>query len=204
MEPPSIIYQRVGIYRAVMNVLYGGKYKQRFKPVIDELSDLPMGSRVLELCFGDILIAAACKKAGYSWVGFDINTKFIEHAKKFGFDARYGDVLTLPALPKADVCIMLGSFYHFHKHPVDILGKMLDAAPAILFSEPVLNLSSQKGWLGFIAKRAGNAGNGDEAFRYNKHSFLNVLEDASKVLNFSIEEIGEFKKDIIIKIRRHE
>lgn len=203
MAPPSIIYQRVGIYRAVMNVLYGGKYKQRFQPVISELANLPKESKVLELCFGDIFIAAACQKAGHSWLGLDLNTRFIQHAKELGFDARYGNLLTLPSLPRADICIMLGSFYHFHKHPIEILGKMVDAAPVILFSEPVLNLSSQKGWLGFIAKRVGNAGNGDEAFRYNKQSFLKVLTDASQDLKFSIEEIGEFKKDIIIKIKRH-
>jgi hypothetical protein len=204
MEPRSIIYQRVGIYRAVMNVLYGGKYKQRFEPVISELANLPKESKVLELCFGDTFIAAACQKAGHSWLGLDLNTRFIQHAKSLGFDARYGNLLTLPSLPRADVCIMLGSFYHFHKYAIEILRKMIDAAPVIIFSEPVLNLSSQKGLLGFIAKRAGNAGNGDEAFRYNKQSFMKVLEDASQDLKFSIEEIAEFKKDIIIKIKRHE
>lgn len=204
MAGQSIIYRHLAIYRAVMTILYGGKYKQRFQPIVNEVQKLPPHSKVLELCFGDTFIAAACKKAGYSWSGLDVNSEFVRQAQKLGFDAQFGDMLKLSTLPKADLCVMMGSFYHFHKQATEILVKMLEAAPVILFSEPVSNLSSKKGLLGFIAKRAANAGNGDEAFRYNRDTFLKLLNDASQSLKFKIEEITQSNRDIIIKIQRYE
>lgn len=203
MAGPSIIYRHLAIYRAVMTVLYGGKYKLRFQPIINEVQRLPPQSRVLELCFGDIFIAAACKKAGHSWLGQDINAEFVRQAQNLGYNAQYGDLLKASALPKADLCIMMGSFYHFHKHEIEVLAKMLDAAPIILFSEPVSNLSSKKGLLGFIARRAANAGNGEESFRYNRETFLTFLNDASKQLKFSFEEVAHLNRDLIIKIQKY-
>lgn len=98
---------------------------------------------------------------------------------------------------------MMGSFYHFHNQAIEILTKMLDAAPVIMFSEPVSNLSSKKGLLGFVARRAANAGNGVESFRYNRETFLELLTGASKQLEFSVEEITQSNRDLIIKIQKY-
>jgi ubiquinone/menaquinone biosynthesis C-methylase UbiE len=65
-----------------MNVLYLGKYKQRFAPIIDQIKMLPENSKILELCFGDIVIADHCKKNRLEWIGMDINESFVRQAQK--------------------------------------------------------------------------------------------------------------------------
>jgi hypothetical protein len=187
-----------------MNVLYGGKYKDRFQPVTTEIAKLPLSSIVLELCFGDTHVASFCKQKGYRWIGFDINSHFIFQAQKHGFNAQYGDVLTIQTLPKADVCVMIGSFYHFHRNADSILSKMVQAAPLIIFSEPVSNLSSKKGILGFIARRAANAGHGEEGFRYTRETFLKFITEARERLKFTVLETNQSNRDLIIKIKRYE
>lgn len=186
-----------------MNFLYTGGYRQRFNEVINQLKDLPPNSKILELCFGDTHIASFCRKHGYGWKGLDLNRHFVNHAKVLGFDAAEADLMTCEVLPQADVCIMIGSFYHFHSHASLILHKMLVAAKVIILSEPVSNLSSSPGILGFFAKRAGNAGKGDEIFRYDTSSFMNMLKENSMLLNFKITSSGRFKKDLIIKLEKN-
>ena len=78
----SIIYQHILLYRFFMDILYVGKYKQRFIPIINQIKLLPVNSQILELCFGDIAIADFCKKNRYNWIGLDINKSFVEHAQK--------------------------------------------------------------------------------------------------------------------------
>ena len=70
---------------------------------------LPHGSRVLELCFGDVYLAAFCKKAGYHWTGLDINSNFVMAAKNMGFDAKQEDLVRAEVFPRADICTMLRS-----------------------------------------------------------------------------------------------
>src|SRR5688572_15763466 len=136
-----------------MNVLYAGGYKERFNRVIEQIRDLPPNSQILELCFGDTYIADHCKRNGHHWRGIDLNNHFVEQAKKLGYDAHVEDLTISKELPKADVCIMIGSLYHFYPNTPSILSKMLNAADTIIISEPVSNLSSRKGIIGFFAGR---------------------------------------------------
>jgi hypothetical protein len=203
MPGPGLIYRHINIYRAVMNALYLGQYKKRFIPVIDQIRSLHDNAKVLELCFGDTYIAAHCKKAGVHWIGFDLNARFVRYAQKAGFDARQADLASAFELPGADVCIMMGSLYHFHGHTEHILRKMLNAAPTVILSEPVKNLSSGKGFLGALAKRSANAGKGDERFRYNAESFLAELEHHRKILKYQIHTPIDFGKDLIVKLTKN-
>jgi hypothetical protein len=187
-----------------MNLLYLGKYKQRFKAVIQQLSAFRPGSVVLELCFGDIYVAEFCRNNGFQWHGLDVNDHFIKQAQRRGFDAQKADLQSLEVYPRADVCVMMGSLYHFHPHTSGVLKKMLQASDIVVISEPVLNLSSEKGLIGFFAKRAANAGKGHETFRYNARSFLTMLESNSHELSYTINTIEYQGKDIIVKLTKNE
>lgn len=195
----SIIYKHIYIYRIVMNILYGGNYKKRFKKIIALLGR--DDRNILELCFGDIYIAKYCKKTGRKWVGLDVNRGFVERAQKKGFDARHADISKLDKLPQADVCIIAGSLYHFHKDLSRIISIMLESAPKIIISEPIRNLSSIPGVIGKIAKRSANAGQGYEEFRYDEYSFIDTLEHFSRKYNF-LYNIADNDKDMIIMIER--
>jgi hypothetical protein len=199
MGTQSFIYRHLVIYRFIMNILYGGRYKERFYQVIEQIKDLPANSQILELCFGDTYIADYCKKNGHRWKGIDLNKYFVSKAQNLGYDALYGDLVTCQKLPKANVCIMVGSLYHFHPNTFSMLSKMLEAADTIIISEPVSNLSSRKGVIGFFAKRAASVGKGHETFRYDAASFTAMIGECSALLNYRIASTRAYGKDLIIK-----
>ena len=183
-----------------MNFLYFGRYKKRFAPVIDQIKDLPVNSRILELCFGDTYIAEYCKLTGFKWTGIDLNESFVAHARKSGYEAHFGDLTMVESLPMSDVCIMMGSLYHFHLQAPSMLMKMLKTSNALIVSEPVLNLSSSKGLAGFLAKRAASVGKGNEVFRYNRSSLMAMLEENADPLNYHIASVKDHGKDLVIKL----
>jgi hypothetical protein len=199
----SLIYRNIHVYRFLMNVLYFGRYKKRLIPIIEQLRDLPPDSKILELCFGDIYLAEYCKKSGLKWIGFDLNDRFVAYASKAGYDARKADLIEIPALPNADVCIMMGSFYHFHQRANIILRKMLASAPLVILSEPVKNLSSSKSLLGFFAQRAANTGKGNEKFRYTASSLLATIQENRHTLGYRVIRKVDFGKDLILTIAKN-
>jgi hypothetical protein len=203
MKKTSLVYRHISIYRFIMNILYLGKYRSRFAPVIDLIRGLPRGTRILELCFGDTVIAAFCKNEGYFWKGLDINQHFVSEAIRLGYDAETADLMQRATFQQAEVCVMTGSFYHFFPQGKTMLKKMLDAAPLVVLSEPVINLSSAKGLLGFLARKSANAGKGNEEFRYNKNTLLAELRKSCETMNAEIVSVHDCGKDLIVKIKKN-
>jgi len=195
---PSIVYRNIFLYRLILWILYGGKYKKRFAAVIDMIS--PEDQTVTELCFGDIYIADWCKQSGRRWVGYDINSSFIDFAVNHGYDARFANLDSVEDLPASDVCVIIGSLYHFANKLEKLVSLMLRYSPKIIISEPVINLSSQGGIIGALARRSANAGFGDVPYRYNKQSLLASMDDLSKKLGFKYRVVAELERDIILVI----
>lgn len=194
----SLIYRNIWIYRLVMNVLYLGRYRQRFRDVIGELG--PADRHIVELCFGDIFIAAFCKKSGRNWVGYDINDAFVKHALKQGYNAVSANVLTMESLPRADVLIFAGSLYHFNENRHKIWELMTSCATRIILSEPVKNITSMKNIMGRIGARASTVRNGAEAFRYDRDSLIQMLDYFQEKHKFTYKIVSE-KKDMLITIK---
>jgi hypothetical protein len=200
MGKRSLVYRNIFIYRLVMNVLYCGKYRRRFDRVISHIKKFPPGSRVLELCFGDTYVANFCKENGYEWTGLDINRDFVQGARKKGFDAHVCDLTTVTTLPTAAACVIVGSLYHFSSQSMNILPIMFNAANTVIISEPVINLSSRTDLIGWVARKAANAGRGHERFRFNKASLVSMLEENSAYLGFRIEDVQDYGRDLIVKL----
>lgn len=186
-----------------MQLLYLGRYKHRFAVVIDQLKAIPPGSQILELCFGDIYIAEYCKSMALSWRGFDINGLFVRAARRKGFDAGIADLDNLASFPEADVIIMMGSLYHFHPDEGAMLEKMFRSAHTVIISEPVSNLSTAGGLIGYIAKRAANAGKGNEVYRFQTSTFMAFLEEKRHQIGYRITSVNHLGKDIIVKLEKN-
>jgi hypothetical protein len=198
----SLIYRNIWIYRLIMNVLYLGRYRQRFQDITNELG--PRDNNIIELCFGDIYIATYCKESARDWVGYDINDVFVNHALKHGHNAVSMDILSLEKLPRADVLIFAGSLYHFHENMHKIWQLMTSSASKIILSEPVKNITSIKNCVGKIGARASTVRNGAEAFRFDRDSLIEMLDYFKETYNFTYEILSE-KKDILIIINeRHQ
>ena len=203
MRNASFIYRNLFIYRLVMNMLYSGGYRKRFnkiKILLETFKPLV----VLELCFGDTYLASYCRKNHIQWKGIDINSVFVNSAIRKGYDARQADLVSLTTLPKADVCIMCGSLYHFNGNVQRLLQLILSSAPLFIISEPVKNLAAAKGIIGKIAQMLSNAGKGKESFRYDETSLIQMLNRECKILFFTYEIVGYFKKDILIAIKKND
>lgn len=204
MAKQSFIYRHIYIYRFIMNILYLGRYKQRFKPIIEEVKKLPKDSTVLELCFADTWIAEYCRNAGYSWKGIDINEHFVKKALNAGFDARLGDLAALESFQKSDLCIMVGSLYHFHPNTEALLSKMFQSANSIIISEPISNLSAAGGIVGYFAKKSADAGKGHEEFRYTESTLLALLNSYCEKFNCKIVSLHHLGKDLMVKLTKNE
>ena len=124
---------------------------------------------------------------------------FIKNAKKKGLNAILADISQIERFPKADICIISGSLYHFIHEINLLLRKMLDASPKIIISEPIENLSSQKNIIGVISKILTNAGKGHENFRFDKNSIIEILNKYSDSHQFSYKIVSS-KRDILIEI----
>ena len=182
-----------------MNILYSGKYKNRFTDVIS-LIEKNGSKSVVELCFGDIYIARYCKANDIKWIGYDISEYFVLTAKKNGFNAIKKDILKLNVYDPADTCVMVGSLYHFHDQVELLLSALLKNYKHIIISEPIKNLTNSNSFFKFISNKLTNAGKGTEAFRYNENTFIKEFNSFSKKLNFKYNVIKK-NRDILIEIK---
>ena len=181
-----------------MSLLYKGNYYKRFEPIFKQIS----GKKVTEICFGDTIIAEYCKKEAIDWKGIDINAVFVTNALKKGLSAERNDILSIAKLPEADTCIICGSLYHFNISLESLFTKMLESAPLIIISEPVLNLSNTKGIIGKLAKASANVEGKKQAFRFTEKTLLAALEELKEKLHFEYKVVDRFDKDLIIVIKK--
>jgi hypothetical protein len=181
-----------------MELLYVGRYRARFFPVCR----LIKGSKVTELCFGDTLIARYCQQKNIQWHGIDINANFVRHAEAKGYSATQQDIRRTDSFPVADTCIISGSLYHFHGELEELFGKMLAAAPYLIISEPVINLSSGKGLIGKLAKGSADIEGEEFSFRFTEEALLNEIKELSVKMNFRFTLREHFSKDLIFTIEK--
>lgn len=197
----SLVYKNIHLYRLIMNLIYTGSYAKRFKTITAVLSQKKPSS-VLELCFGDTYIAEYCKSHNIKWQGIDINEGFVNNALVKGFNAIQGDLLGTN-FDKADMVLISGSLYHFAPgHVEELFEKVFKITSMFLISEPVKNLSSDGGLIGFIAKRSANAGKGNEHFRYTEETLMKDLNTFSVKFNYGIQKMGFMKKDMVVLLTK--
>ena len=193
----SIIYRNIRLYRLVMGFLYRGGYGARFMRVAGLIGEADR--TVLELCFGDVAIAEHCRQSGRTWVGLDMSDEFVAHAVKLGFDARKQDVLRTEAFPVCDVCVMMGSLYHFAPQLRVLFRRIEKASTRFLLSEPVKNWMQAKGALGFLARKLTKAGDREETFRFDEPSLVRTLEALKAEMHFNYRVVS-VARDMVVEV----
>lgn len=197
---PSLIYKNIRFYRMVMQVLYKGKYHQRFEPVKKLLLEKKCAS-VLEICFGDTIIASFCKDHHLPWTGMDVNASFVARAQKKGFQAELVDIHSQTTFPSQDAVVMMGSLYHFEKDSSTLLVNLLHSSRVLILNEPVKNLSHKKK-LGNLAARLSDSGKGPEKFRFTRETLLQLADEITRVVPFYFYIAEEGNKDITLIFER--
>jgi hypothetical protein len=199
-QPPrSIVYRNIHIYRVVLNLIYGGRYRARFRDVTGQLAGR---SSVLELCFGDTYVARFCRKHGIEWTGYDLNASFVQSARDAGYNARHADIMGVGNFPENDITVIQGSLYHFHCVIGDLFAKVFRSTDTFLVSEPVRNFSSSPGPVGWLARRSANAGKGHETFRYTPESLGSLMKEMSTKCSFQYSVVAEGRDLTLVLERR--
>ena len=193
----SFIYRHVWCYRLVMNVLYRGRYRARFEAVTALLRE--QDRSVLELCFGDGALAARCRASGRSWIGLDVSGPFVAKARAQGFDARQADLSRVTELPRCDVCVMMGSLYHFHRRLPELFTCVKAASSRFLLSEPVRNWTHGNRVQRYLARKATRAGRAEETFRFDEASLTAALEELSRSIGFGYRVVG-VARDMVVEV----
>jgi hypothetical protein len=192
----SLIYTNIHLYRAVMSVLYKGQYRARFDAITGLLGG---GVRsVCDLCFGDTVVAEWCRSRGIDWVGVDLNPHFCARARRMGFRVLEGDLLAAD-LPRADVFVMTGSLYHFHDRLPPLFDAVFERTGRFIISEPIVNLSSQPGALGWIARRSANPGDRQAAFRYDEPTLAAAIDEHRHRYAFQVRTVAR-GRDLVLEL----
>ena len=159
-----------------MRVLYGRHYEDRMRAVADEV---PPGASVLELCCGPgTLYQRYLRERVSSYVGCDLNPRFVRELRAQGVDARALDLAAVgEPLPSAQVAIIQASLYHFLPDAAGLVERMLDAAQdRVIISEPIRNLaSSGLPLVGALGRRAADPGAGGHEQRFNEETLEELM-----------------------------
>lgn len=166
----SLVYRNTVVYGALMRVLYGRHYPDRFRAVAAEI---PPGARVLDLCCGPAaLYTRHLRDRGIDYHGLDLNQRFVDDVIAAGGHAETWDLHADTALPAADIVLMHASLYHFLPDATPVIDRMLAAASEkVIIAEPVRNLAtSDNRILAALGKRYTDAGDGAQAHRFTEDS----------------------------------
>ncbi|MHB8657150.1 MAG: methyltransferase domain-containing protein [Solirubrobacteraceae bacterium] len=171
MGQSSLIYRSVVGYELLMRILYGRHYRDRLSLVAEQV---PEGASVLECCCGPATLYRRYLRARRSsYIGLDVNERFVSRLRRAGIDARVIDLASGDQpLPPADVALIQASLYHFLPEPGRLIDRMLLAArERVVVSEPIRNLaSSELPLLGALGRRAADPGVGGHTQRFTESS----------------------------------
>jgi SAM-dependent methyltransferase len=173
----SLVYRSARAYELLMRALYGRHYDDRLRAVAEQV---PHGSEVLELCCGPgTLYLRHLRGRVRSYVGMDVNDRFVQALRARGVDARVLDLrAAVEPLPPADAVLMQASLYHFLPDAAPIVDRMLRAArERVVISEPVRNLtSSELPVLARLGASAADPGVGGHAQRFTAASLAELMQ----------------------------
>lgn len=192
----SPVYWNIHLYRLAMNALYAGGYAERFGRITALLGSEV--SSICEPCFGDTLIADWCRRHDIRWTGVDVNPRFCARARRQGHEVLEGDLLGVD-LPVADVYVMAGSLYHFHDRLPALFDAVFGHTDRFLLSEPIRNLSSRSGALGWLARRGADPGAGDARFRFDPESLPRALRSEAERLGLTVRIVSR-DRDLLAEI----
>jgi len=197
----SFVYTNLTIYRFILNILYLGQYKNRFLSITNSIN-LKEDEKIVELCFGDILIANWCHKNNILWHGIDINDNFIKTAKNNNHSVQKKYVDDQIILPENNLVIIAGSLYHFNKSIINFIDNILSQTSKLIILEPIFNLSNLK-LLNKLLKYSSNIESKSHNFRYTKENLINVFNNLDKN-KFKVSISRPNWKDLLIVIKKNE
>jgi len=172
----SLIYRSPWLYEAMMTLLYGRYYNERYKAIADLI---PNHASVLDVCCGPaILYQRYLAAKNVTYTGIDLNQCFVDKLNNDGARGLCLDITHAAELPEADYVVMQASLYHFLPEVEPIIAKLQAAArERVIIAEPVRNLADSRiPVIAHLAARMSNPGSGSQPLRFNSHNFDALAE----------------------------
>jgi SAM-dependent methyltransferase len=172
----SLIYRSAPIYEAVMRLLYGRWYDERYRSLADLIAE---GSSVLDVCCGPgTLFHRYLKAKGVHYTGLDINRHFIDRLCAGGASGVIWNLKEDRPLPRAEYVTIQSSLYHFLPDASSVVERMIAAAEnQVLIAEPIRNVAdSGIRPLAFLARKLTNPGTGDQSSRFSEGKLDALME----------------------------
>ena len=176
----SLIYRQRAIYEAVMLILYGGAYTERYTTLA---ALIPEGASVLDVCCGPaVLFHRYLKPKGVAYTGLDINHRFVRELSRSGANGLVWNVEDATPLPRAQYVVMQASLYHFLPNASQVVQRLVAAAERqVLIAEPIRNMAdSQIRILALVARKLTNPGTGQQSNRFNESRLDALLKPYEK------------------------
>ncbi len=171
----SFIYKSASVYELAMLLLYGRHYRSRYRAIAELI---PNGSSVLDLCCGPApLYHRYLRAKSVSYIGLDINNRFISGLLRRGAEGRVWDLRSEEALPPADYVIMQASLYHFLPDASRVVDRMFQAArKRVIIAEPIRNLATSNSLvLSRLSRLFTNPGVGEHSLRFTEKSLADFF-----------------------------
>jgi len=192
LDPPArtlAIVRATGRLGQIGGAITAGalRYGERMRVVAEEI---PPGASVVELCCGPgTLYERYLRERTSSYIGLDVNDRFVSALRSRGVDARRIDLAAYDGpLPSADVALMQASLYHFLPDAGPVVDKMLAAAQQrVIVSEPIRNLAtSSLPVIRLLGRRGADPGVGGHADRFTEQTLDRLMERYSVVKALTI------------------
>ena len=181
----SLIYRNADAYEAVMRLLYGRWYNERFQSLAQVIEE---GSSVLDVCCGPgTLFHRYLKAKGVDYIGLDINQHFIHRVRAGGATGIIWDLKENRPLPRAQYVLIQSSLYHFLPDASSVVQRMILAAEKqVLIAEPIRNMADSRARsLAFLSRKLTNPGTGDQPSRFNE-TRLDALMEQYQLRGYSV------------------
>jgi SAM-dependent methyltransferase len=193
MGATGLAYIHPLAYELVMRALHRGRHRDRYS-VVARL--VPAGSTVADLCCGTGGLARHLRHA-QSYAGFDINERFVMHARARGIDAHVWNALQMP-VPQADVIVLQASLYQFHPDEELLLRNALAAARhRVIVAEPISTWTrGGRRWQRSLAMRMTRVQGRTYPFRHTVET-LSALVDKLPSSTVNQQTVG---RDLVIAI----
>ena len=170
----SPIYWHPDLYGYAIRLLYGRYYRSRYTEIAARIA---REMSVVDLCCGDCrLFTQELAGRARSYLGLDLNERFVRGAHRLGISARVWD-FRADAVPAADVVVLQGSLYQAVPDHVALIERMLSAArTSVIIAEPVKNLAASSfGAVAWMAQRLTNPGTHRMVARFTEPSLRELF-----------------------------
>ena len=200
----GLIYKSAKLYELVMLLLYGRYYSTRYRMLADLIE--PRTSIVDVCCGPGILYERYLRFKDVSYIGIDINERFIQRLNRMGTRSLLCDVREATILPGADYVVIQASLYHFLPQPNRLIDQMLCAARKyVIVAEPIHNLATRRiPILTSLAKTLTDPGTGLQEARFTEESLDELFSHYSAEIVRSFVIPGGREKVYLLKGRSSE